>query len=221
MGLNSRGAVSHLHRSDVSRAVQVGVKDKDWLRDQLRRKNVDNLLASLDETLARRGQEIFVINSQGRRVRTQVYSAPKGREVLRQEPLKIVRKDDLLLTAGMVHFAKLGTGDSALTWRYMAAGTGTNAENAGDTALQTEVVRIDLDSVGSRFPSGVDMKFAGFFDETVASGTFSEFGVGNAAASGDFLTRTVLPSSPVDERIVHVQNDDVFAFTQIVTQAGS
>jgi hypothetical protein len=129
------------------------------------------------------------------------------------EPLQVRRKVDLVVNVGLQRLAKLATGKTTTSFTHIECGTGTNAESAGDTALQAAVRRI---AVTDRFDSGTSMKFSGFFDSTTSSGSYTEFGLFDAAAAGNMLSRTVF--SPA---IVHTQGDSVFSLTQVIAQSSS
>ena len=73
--------------------------------------------------------------------------------------------------------------------KYLAIGTGTNAAQASDTALQTEV--------GSRVvgvltnPSGAIWQSQGTFGAGVGTGAITEAGILSAAVAGTLLARQV------------------------------
>jgi hypothetical protein len=201
--------VQHL---DVSHATLWDRRDFDWLQDQIRKKNFHNYLAILEELLRKRGEPRYDLET-GKLVGAGYHS----KEILRQSPITIAKKIDLAVTTGLTHMAKMGTGESTVSWTHMAAGTGTNSEDPGNTALQTELTRIQM-GAGFRFSSGTDMKFAGAFPTTSPSGAYREFGLLNAASNGDLFTRTVVAAADV---INHVQSATVFSFIQVVGQSAT
>jgi hypothetical protein len=184
-------AVSYL---DVNRAASFSRADQGYVRRQLYRDRLDSFNERLDRAL----------NDQ---------TAFDDLAKRHLEPLEVRKKVDLVVTAGLQRLAKLATGKTTTSFTHMACGTGTNAESAGDTALQTEVRRI---TVTDRFDSGTSMKFSGFFDSTTVSGSYAEFGIFDAAAGGNLFSRTVF--SPA---ISHVQSDNVFTLTEVVQQSSS
>jgi hypothetical protein len=203
---------AQLKHFDVSHAALWDRRDFDWLQDQLRKKNFDNHVANLEELLTKRGETRYGFHT-GKPVSAGYHS----REIIRQHPKTIAKKLDLAVTAGLTHMAKLGTGESVVSWTHMAAGTGTNSEDPGNTALQTELTRIAM-AAGFRFSSGTDMKFAGAFPTTSPTGAYREFGILNAASNGDLFTRTVVAAGDV---INHSQGATVFSFIQVVSQSAT
>lgn len=201
-----------LKHVDVSHAALWDRRDFDWLQDQIRKNNFDNFVAVLEELVQKKGEARYEPES-GRIVGAGYHS----KDIIRQKPITLAKKVDLVVTGGLTHMAKLGTGESTTSWTHMAAGTGTNSEAAGDTALQTELTRIQM-AAGFRFSSGTDMKFAGAFPTTSPTGAYREFGILNAAASGDLFTRTVVAAGDV---INHTQNSTVFSFIQVVSQSAT
>lgn len=207
--MSGHASLKHL---DVSHAALWDARDFDWLQDAIRKKNFDNYYSMLDEILQRQGELRIDIDT-GKLVGAGYHC----KEIIRRRPIAIAKRIDLVVTAGLQHMAKLGTGESTTSWTHMAAGTGSNAEASGDTALQTELTRIQLNS-GFRFSSGTDMKFAGAFPTTTLTGAYREFGILNAASNGDLFTRTVVAAGDV---INHTQNSTVFSFIQVVSQSAS
>lgn len=197
---------------DISHAALWDRRDFDWVQDQLRKENFNNFSAALEEILQRDGTPRYDIKT-GKLIG----AGYRARDIVRQRPITIAKKIDLVVTAGLTHMAKLGTGESTTSWTHMAAGTGTNGEGSGDTALQSEQTRISL-GAGFRFSSGTEMKFAGAFPTTTPTGTYREFGILNAAAGGDLFTRTVVAAG---DAIAHTQNSTVFSFIQVVSQSAT
>jgi hypothetical protein len=183
-----------LNYLDVNRVALFATSDQEYVRRQLCHDRFDSFNERIDRAL----------NDQ---------TAFDDLAKRHLEPLEVRRKVDLVVTAGLQRLAKLATGKTTNSFTHIACGTGTNAENAGDTALQTEVRRI---AVTDRFDSGTAIKFSGFFDSTTATGSYSEFGIFDGAAGGNMFSRTVFAPA-----ISHVQNDTVFSLTQVVSQASS
>jgi hypothetical protein len=186
--------LSGLNHVDVNRAAVFDVRDAEYVRRQLHNDCFDGFNERLDRAL----------NDQ---------TAYDDRTHRHLEPLQVRKKVDLVVTVGLQRLAKLATGKTTASFTHIACGTGTNAESAGDTALQTEVRRI---SCTDRFDSGTSMKFSGFFDSTTATGSYAEFGLFDAASSGNMFSRTVF--SPA---IAHTQNSTVFTLTQVVSQSAT
>jgi hypothetical protein len=169
-------------------------------------------VALLEDILQRKGEPRYDFDT-GKLVGAGYNSS----EIIRQNPMTIAKRIDLVVTTGLQQMAKLGTGESTTSWTHMAAGTGANAEASGDIALQVELTRIAM-AAGFRFSSGTDMKFAGAFPTTTPTGAYREFGILNAASGGDLFTRTVVAAGDV---INHTQNSTVFSFIQVVSQSAS
>jgi hypothetical protein len=188
------GVSQTLQHVDVNRAALFDKADAAYVRRQLSAGRLDAFNARLERLLA--GQT--------------AYDDLAHR---RLEPLQVRKKVDLVVTTGLQRLAKLATGKTTASFTHIACGTGTNAESAGDTALQAEVRRI---ACTDRFDSGTSMKFSGFFDSTTATGSYTEFGIFDAAGGGNMFSRTVF--SPA---INHTQNSTVFVLTQVVSQSAS
>lgn len=185
---------ANLHLVDINRVALFDKSDASYVKRQLYQHRFDSFNERLDRSL----------NDQT------AFDDLAKRHV---EPLQVCRKVDLVVTAGLQRLAKLATGKTTTSFTHIACGTGTNAENPGDAALQTEVRRI---AVTDRFDSGTSMKFSGFFDSTTATGSYTEFGLFDAAAGGNMFSRTVF--SPA---ISHTQDDSVFTLTEVVSQSAS
>lgn len=138
------------------------------------------------------------------------------REEPRFAPIEVTYKEDLVVTAGMTRIAQLMTGDSTTSFRYFASGTGTNAEALADTALQTESVRVDMDSSGDRYGSGTSAKFVGFFPTASTTATIAEGGAFDAGAVGTMLFRTKYSST-----ISHVSGTTIYVLQQTINQSSS
>lgn len=186
--------LSNLNLLDVNRAALFAKSDAGYVRRQLYQDRFDSFNQRLD-----------------RKLNDQTAFDDLAKRHL--EPLQVRKKVDLVVTAGLQRLAKLATGKTTASFTHIACGIGTNAESAGDMALQAEVRRI---AVTDRFDSGTSMKFSGFFDSTTATGAYTEFGLFDAAASGNMLSRSVF--SPA---INHTQNASVFTLTQVISQSAS
>jgi len=73
---------------------------------------------------------------------------------------------------------------------YDLAGTGTSAEAASQTALQTENARVALTS---KTHSDQKVVYVGDFPAGVGTGALTEVGLLNAASAGVLLSRVVFP----------------------------
>ncbi len=96
----------------------------------------------------------------------------------------------MIVDSGLQHIADQMSDQSQTAMSHMAVGTGTNAEAASQTALQTEIVRVALTSKTRTAKKAV---YVGDFAAGVGTGALTEVGLLNAAAAGDMLSRIVFP----------------------------
>jgi hypothetical protein len=106
----------------------------------------------------------------------------------------------------MVHFCKnivVDTGKAFIASRligtqtamsHIAVGTGTIAQLATDTTLQTELARVVFDS--SPTTNAKTITFVVTFPAGVATGNLTEAGIFNAASAGTMLARTTFAPFP-------------------------
>lgn len=101
---------------------------------------------------------------------------------------------DLVVNAGLNFYQQRMYSDTPTKMGYGAVGTGTNTPAAGDTTLQTEVLRKSL-SVTTNPSTGVShLEF--IVDYSEANGyTLTEVGIFNAASTGTMLMRKLFASS--------------------------
>ena len=132
------------------------------------------------------------------------------------EPLQVTYKVDLVVNAGLTRIAQLCTGESTSSFTHFAAGTGTGSESASDTALGTELGRVSMVTQGDRFSTGTSMKFAGFFDTSISSGTVAEGGMFDASSSGTMLFRSKYSST-----LTHTSGSTVFTLQETVSQSAT
>jgi len=97
--------------------------------------------------------------------------------------------DNVVVTAGKDWVAERMRGDNS-AMSHMAVGTGSNAVVAGDTTLQTEVARGELNSTTV---SGMEIIYTEIFEAGTpeASTAVTEAGIFNDYSGGDMLARTV------------------------------
>lgn len=100
--------------------------------------------------------------------------------------------NNLCVTTGRQHIADqmADQGDAAMS--HMAIGTGTNAVDAADTALQTELDRNTLSSKSQG--TGTDANKVTFVADWAAgdgTGAITEAGIFNSASAGVMLCRSV------------------------------
>lgn len=99
---------------------------------------------------------------------------------------------NLVVTTGRNHIADQMAGQSQAAMSHMAIGSGTTAQAATDTALQTEISRKAFTSKDQG--AGLDAHKVVYVAEWPAgdgTGAIAEAGIFNAAAAGVMLCRTV------------------------------
>lgn len=85
---------------------------------------------------------------------------------------------------------------------YLAVGSGTDTPEAGDTALTTELSRVALTENTPSASGGIaSVTVEAFFPTGSGNGTITEYGILDAAASGDLYVRGQ-PASPVTKTSV-------------------
>lgn len=96
----------------------------------------------------------------------------------------------MIVDSGLQHIADQMSGQSQSVVNHMAVGTGTNAEAATQTALQTESARVALTS---KTRNDKKVVYVGDFAAGVGTGALTEVGLLNAASAGVLLSRIVFP----------------------------
>jgi hypothetical protein len=88
-----------------------------------------------------------------------------------------------IVDAGLLKESEL----SSAYWTHMAVGTGATLDAPGDTALETETVRVALSVCKA---TGNQLVLEAFYDATLAAGVdLTEFGVLSAASGGVMFLR--------------------------------
>jgi hypothetical protein len=106
---------------------------------------------------------------------------------------KVNMKDDLVVSAGLNFYQQRMYSDTPTKMTHGAVGTGTNAPAAGDTTLQTEVLRKALTVTTNPSTGKAHLEF--IVDYSEANGnTLTEVGIFNAASSGTMLLRKLFAS---------------------------
>jgi len=95
---------------------------------------------------------------------------------------------NLVVTNGKNFIASRMKDATATAMSHMAAGTGSTAAAAGDTALGVEVGRVALASTTVTTNS---VAYVATFPAGTATGAITEAGILNAASGGTLLCRTV------------------------------
>lgn len=107
--------------------------------------------------------------------------------------VEVLRKDNIIVSAGFDFIAnvigKAGSQPAAMGW--IAVGTGAATPAAGDTALQTELVR--QAATFSHTAGQQTFTFTTSFAAGVATGAITEAGVLNAASGGTLFDHVSFP----------------------------
>lgn len=96
----------------------------------------------------------------------------------------------MIVDSGLQHIADRMSDQSQTVMSHIAVGTGTIAEAASQTALQTESARVALTS---KTRSDKKVVYVGNFAAGVGTGALTEVGLLNAASAGILLSRIVFP----------------------------
>lgn len=113
---------------------------------------------------------------------------------------------NLVVTTGKTFIAARMVGTPTVM-SHMAVGTGTTAAAVGDTALQTELVRVAFSSATS---TGAVATYIASFSAGTGTGAITEAGIFNASSGGTMLCRTVFP-------VVNKGADDTMSITWTIT----
>lgn len=113
---------------------------------------------------------------------------------------------NLVVTTGKTFIAARMVGTPTVM-SHMAVGTGTTAAAVGDTALQTELVRVAFSSATS---TGAVATYIASFPAGTGTGAITEAGIFNASSGGTMLCRTVFP-------VVNKGADDTMSITWTIT----
>ena len=118
----------------------------------------------------------------------------------------------MIVNAGLNLIRDFLNGEAPDPPSHLAVGTGTTAEAAGDTALETEATRVSA-TVTKTSTDGV-IEYRCVIASTVGNGnSLSEVGILNAASGGDLLQRDVhsayskTDSFSVKYKITHTLSD--------------
>jgi hypothetical protein len=136
----------------------------------------------------------------------------KGRVaiVLRDKDGKVKQEQEirnLVVDAGLDFIASRMGGTSSDVMSHMAIGSGTNAADAADTTLGTELGRVALTS--STVTDNA-IAYVATFGAGTGTGAVTEAGIFNDASTGDMLCRTVFS-------VVNKGADDSLQVTWTVT----
>jgi hypothetical protein len=99
---------------------------------------------------------------------------------------------NLVVTTGLQYIADRLSDKAVTEMGWVAIGTGTDSPAAGNTALQTELVRVAASSITK---TGAQVIYAATFPAGTA-GAITEAGIFNAAVNGVMLARTTFSAIP-------------------------
>lgn len=106
--------------------------------------------------------------------------------------------DNLIVDAGFEGVAyRIAPHDGTATsspWNYIAIGTGSTAAAAGDTALVSELTRIQDSTAAYTTTSGKQLLLQVSFGPGVGTGNVAESGLFNASSGGNMLARQTFTS---------------------------
>ncbi len=107
------------------------------------------------------------------------------------ELVEELRFHNLIVNVGKAQIASLIGGLGANPFTYVAVGTGTTAAAATDTALETEVARVQTtNSLTTTSVTNDTAHFEGTIDFT-SSYAITEYGLFDASTGGNMLNRAV------------------------------
>lgn len=118
------------------------------------------------------------------RCRLTIRDAKTG-ELIEQTPWK----NNLVTDDGEELYAQLMRGDSVNPCEYCGVGSGNTPAAEGDSALETEIGRLEVTEATI---AGSTVTYSTFFGSGDANGNWWEVGMLNAAAAGVLIARTVL-----------------------------
>lgn len=105
----------------------------------------------------------------------------------------------IITNVGLEYIAKLINGVATNFFDYAAIGTGTTAETATDTALETEATTDGLARALATlsYETGYKAKFEKTWTYTGTGVSITEWGIFDAAAAGNMLARQVVSANPL------------------------
>lgn len=98
----------------------------------------------------------------------------------------LVDKQNLVVNGGLAFLANALVAASSSPFTHIAVGSGTTAASAGQTALVTELGRVAF----TYTVAGSSVTLTASFNAGVATGTWNEAGIFNAASAGTMYART-------------------------------
>lgn len=121
----------------------------------------------------------------------------------------IIDVDNLVVTTGRAFIASRMASNTDVAMSDMAIGTGDTAAVLGDTTLETELARVNLNVTGGT-PSSNTVTYSALFAPGVGTGALTEAGIFNDPTAGTMLARTVFP-------VINKQASDSIAITWVIS----
>ena len=115
--------------------------------------------------------------------------------------------DNLVVTSGLSFIAARMVGLSPTVMTHMAIGSGSTAAALSNTALETELSRVEF--TGATVAAN-SVTYVALFGAGVATGAIAEAGILNAASAGTLLCRTVFS-------VINKTISDTLVITWVVT----
>lgn len=112
----------------------------------------------------------------------------------------LVDKQNLVVNGGLAFLANALVAASSSPFTHIAVGSGTTAPSAGQTALVTELGRVAF----TYNVSGSSVTLSATFNAGVATGTWNEAGIFNAASAGTMYARTTFATITKSASTVYI-----------------
>jgi hypothetical protein len=114
------------------------------------------------------------------------------RDAKTERILSVIATENLVVNAGKELVAKILNAEGDAMPNFCAVGSGTTTPAETDTALETEIGRLE---VTQRSRSGNQIVYSTFFSSADCNGTWNEAGLFNAETGGTMLCRALFPST--------------------------
>lgn len=112
----------------------------------------------------------------------------------------LVDKQNLVVNGGLAFLANALVAASSSPFTHIAVGSGSTAASAGQTALVTELGRVAF----TYTVAGSSVTLTASFNAGVATGTWNEAGIFNAASAGTMYARTTFGSITKSASTVYI-----------------
>lgn len=136
----------------------------------------------------------------------------------RFEPHHVTKVGNLVMWEGLTAFTEIITGEIFTLFFWKAVGTGLTLPNFGNTTLEAEIDRTDMNINGGVNSDGIVLRDNALFAPGIDNFTASEFGAFDDDAGGRLEYRVVIER--VEDRLAHIQNiTEIQSSHTIVLQA--